>query len=229
MARNRATIDDKRREREANRPARKSLIMAFTPTPNAVRSSLRMTLHGENVINTLWHLLPSPAAAADLQAINTYLIAWWSNNIAANLSEDIVLVEVTSIAQDSSSAPSVSVGTVVEGGIIGGALPGNCCITLKFNTNARGRTGRGRNYISGLRETDVQGNQIDAARAEALRAGYDMLRTGTPPIVGMNWILASFQQDGVPRGQGQVRDIIGVQVVNLDIDSQRRRLTGRGT
>jgi hypothetical protein len=189
-----------------------------------------MVLHGQDVVNTLWfRKFPGGFSESDLGDLNTDLIDWWDTNVSPSLSSNLSLVEVTSTDQSSSSAPSVVTMTAVPGGLTGEAGPGSNCITIKFTTNERGRSGRGRNYISGLREVDVNGNTYDAGRISELVAGYDLLRTAPLLSGAAVWNVVSHFTAGSARESGYAIPITGVSVADNAIDSQRRRLTGRGS
>jgi hypothetical protein len=113
------------------------------------------------------------------------------------------------------------------------ALPNNVCLTVSFRTTARGRSFRGRNYISGLAEDQVVLNTVDSGTLTDIRDGYQDLMS----IAGaatVDWVVVSrfsgVDPDGdpVPRLSGLSTEISAVLIVDAIIDSQRRRLPTRG-
>lgn len=204
--------------------------MPFIPTTNVARSALRQVLFGQDVVNTLWFQSgPIGWNEQSLEDLNADIIGWWGTNIAPILSDELTLVEVTSTDQTTSIAPSVVTATVTPGTAAGNSLPGNVCVTIKFNTANRGRSGRGRNYVGGLRESDVIGNILGAVPLQALIDAYDLLRTNPLLSGAATWVVVSHYFEGAARQSGFAQPINSVGIADNAIDSQRRRLTGRGS
>lgn len=203
--------------------------MPFIPTPNVARCAVRYILHNQSVVNTLWFRkdigLQDPALAmADL---GNAISSWVETNLLSQFSTDVFFADVTATSQVSATAPSVVTVADLSGLAVGGAMPGNVCWTLKFSTAQRGRSGRGRNYISGMRETDVTGNQVNTTWAGNIYAAYNTL-ISLPPD-GWEWVVVSHYENLQPRIQGFAQTVLSASIVNYDVDSQRRRLTGRGS
>lgn len=203
--------------------------MAFIPTPGVARVAILQSLHAQDVVNTLWFDKTSLGSIEplDLSDLAIAIGGWWELQIAPLMSTDMSLVSVTATAQDSLIAPSVEEMTPASGTAVGSALPGSNCITVKFNTAFRGRSARGRNYVSGIREADVIGNVVDADFAADLVTAYNTLVSAPP--TGWNWVLVSHYTELEPREEGVFFDILSASIVDRNVDSQRRRLTGRGS
>ena len=184
----------------------------------------------EDVVNTLWFKsLGGNLDEAYLLSLNIELITWWGGSIAPQLSPDIQLVEVTSTDQTAITGSSVSSTAALAGTSTGASMPGSVCLTITFKTPFRGRSGRGRNYISGLREVDCGGNACDPDVASDLAQGYDELRT-SPLLTGdAVWGVVSHYSNGSPRASGLFQEITSTIVTDIFLDSQRRRLAGRGS
>jgi len=204
--------------------------MAFIPTPDCIRASIRQNLFGQDVVNTLWFSITGGGIGeVMLTDLANQLGLFWNVNFAPLYTSEMNLVDITCTDQDSSTAPSVTVPIVDNGQAIGPAAPGNVCFTIKFNTNQRGRSGRGRNYISGLREASITGNQLSQASADGWVDAYDLLRSA-PLLSGLAlWSVVSHYTNGAPRAAGFKQLITSVGYADLNLDSQRRRLTGRGS
>lgn len=203
--------------------------MAFINTPNVARCAIRYTLFGQDIVNTLWFRntvdnSQDPVVIADL-ALD--LANWAEANLLPELSEDISIQDVTATSQDTSTSPSVLQPISGVGGLAGASLPSTVCFTIKFNTAQRGRSGRGRNYIGGLRESDVAGNTFSSTRATAITAVYNTLISA--PFGNWEWVVVSFWEDLVERSQGFAQTVTVCTFANLFIDTQRRRNTGYGT
>jgi len=112
-------------------------------------------------------------------------------------------------------------------------LPNNVAVTVSFRTGLSGRFARGRNYVSGLSEDAVVLNTVDSAVLADIQAGYEALQDVASDNTS-TWVVVSrfsgVDGDGVPipRVEGVTTPITAVIIVDSIIDSQRRRLPGRG-
>lgn len=205
--------------------------MAFIPTADGVRVSVEFTLFGQTVVITLWFKGEAPATDTTLASLGTLLDTWVTGDLLPAMSADIAYTGLTLVAQDSSSAPALYMpkSPAVSGGRAATSMPGNVTYTIKFSTAQRGRSGRGRNYMPGISSDAVSGNQIAASLADEFVAAYqelaDMLETDG------NWthVVVSHQEDNVPRLAGLAQPVTSYSYADYDLDSQRRRLAGRGT
>lgn len=200
--------------------------MAFVPVPNCALFALRGTLHGAEWVNTLAFRAAQDFSPNALEDVANQLEAWWASQVAPQLSSDCVLNEIYGLSLESNVAPSLLrsvVGGAIAGGLNNPALPGSVALTVSFRTLARGRSGRGRNYVSGLCEVDVTGNAVSAPRAEALRVAYQNLLTAVDPFTYI-WVVISRQQDNVKLPVGVSRPVTSVVMVDNRVDSMRRRL-----
>jgi hypothetical protein len=203
--------------------------MAFIPVNNCVMAELRFTLDGQKVENTLYFQRASAWTAPLGVLLGDHLYTWWVDNMAASLTDSLTLdsVHVTDLTAVDGFAVDF-VPDVAETGVVGAtSVPNNCAICISFRTEARGRTGRGRNYIMGMPQTHVTLNTLDTADGIAFVAAYNAL----PTVAGASaatWVVVSRFLDSLPRDIGITRSITTVILLDLTIDSQRRRLPGRG-
>lgn len=204
--------------------------MAFVPVPNTGIFELRFSLWGQQIENTLAfeNSLPwDPSSLADqCQA----LYDWHVAELLPNLAADLVLREVYGTSLESDSAP---VGSYVPpvppaGGQIQTAEPGNVAFGVTFRTALRGRSYRGRNYVPGIPANQRVGNQVTASFSNLVVDAYTLLLDAYGDVIG-TWVIASRYHNNAPRVTGVAIPVSVAVAVNLDIDSQRRRLTGRGT
>jgi len=118
------------------------------------------------------------------------------------------------------SVVSAGVGTVAED-----ILPIQSAVVLTLRTLYRGRSARGRLYLTGFGKDQVNNNAYASGLIDDLLALFEGLIDDVAAI-GWTWVVASKQEDGVPRSA-----MIGRQIVDVDVrtgrpGSQRRR-TGR--
>jgi hypothetical protein len=210
--------------------------MPFVPVANTALVEFRMTANGQKVENTIWAEFPSPPAAADLTSLINACESWWVAEYATNVSSGVQLREISATSMDSATAPQVSLAPVSPtfGASTANIVPGNVTLTVSFRTALRGRSFRGRNYIVGLTEDQIAGNQA-VAGITSLWAGHYTALIAAIAGAGFEWVVVSrfsgvdpVTHDPIPRAAGITTPVISVVVVDDNLDSQRRRLTGRG-
>lgn len=203
--------------------------MPFVPAAETAQFNIRGTLHGEQVENTLYFANGDGWDSAQLATFGSYLLDWYTTNVRAYLSTGFVLREVYAVDLSAQDGPSATVTVENDpGGPLGAdALPGNVALCVSFRTAFRGRSRRGRNYISGFVETQVSANGISSGVVNAIVAGYqELLSIGTYPSI--QWVVVSRYQNKVQRTNALVTPVTAVLAVDNYVDSMRRRLPGRG-
>lgn len=204
--------------------------MAFIPVPNGMSLCFHFTSASQN-----WQFcltLRKSAGApedTDLQQAAGDAYSWWTSVLKPLLSTSTSLADITVADLTSQGAPQYvqTVGEAATG--TGSAVPLNACVVISGRTAKRGRSFRGRNYLSGLRDAilGVSMNAISTAFASTLAGAWGTLRT-TLDGHGYDHVIASKQQEGAPVSPAETNEVTAY-VVDTLIDSQRRRLTGRGT
>jgi len=204
--------------------------MAYIPVPDVAMVELRGNLFSQNIENTLYFEYSGPPSTTALEELGDAVAAWWIAEVVANLSSDYSYREAYVTDLSASTAPTyVALElTPVAGGNSSPSLPGNVAACISFRTPIRGRSGRGRNYLSGLGENAVTGNQFGSSTASALTFAYNLLVDGIEDMPGWTWVVVSRYTAGAPRALGVAYPITTAAFTDLNIDSQRRRLTGRG-
>jgi hypothetical protein len=203
--------------------------MAFIPVPNVVLAEIRMTLDFQRVENTLYFEFPAAPAPSDLVNLGDDLLAWYTALMAPLQSSFVALREIYLTDLTSSTGPthSVSPATLVTGGITGEVEPSNVTIATSFRTNQRGRSFRGRNYFVGVAAAQLAQNTFTPAFITSLKNVYDQLPASLP-LSDATWVVVSRFSNNAPRVAGIATPVSAVVVVDPTVDSQRRRLPGRG-
>lgn len=204
--------------------------MAFVPVAKTAMVELRYTHLDQRMENTLYFEFATTPSVADLTGLGTALATWWADNIAPLISQNCGLREVfvTDLTSNTSPAVSFVPDPIVFGAQTTDPMPGNVTIAIKFSSAGRGRSSRGRNYIVGLVETDVAGNRLGGPIITGLLAAYNAL-FDVATAIDVAWVIVSRFTDNAPRVAGETFPVISVQFVDDNVDSQRRRLAGRGT
>lgn len=210
--------------------------MPFVPVPDTALVEIREQANGQQVENTLWFTFPDPPDADALATLCNQLFTWWVTNLQPLKSSAVQLREIVATSMDSASAPvaAFSPPTLTIGGNTPNIVPNNVTMSVSFRTSSRGRSFRGRNYIIGLTEDQIAGNQVVAGVTGTWQAAYEEL-LASASTAGSIWVVASrfsgvdpVTHDPIPRATGITTPVTSVIVVDDNIDSARRRLTGRG-
>jgi hypothetical protein len=205
--------------------------MAFIPVDKVAQANIRALLFGQRIENTLYFSQPvSGWDGAALLAAATALSTWWNDNLLPLLSASYILQSV--FMRDLTSED----GDVVEwfgdngeaGADTNASAPSNVAFVVKFLTGLAGRSFRGRNYIGGLGAENYTANAVALSTVNGIIAAYQDLIDGLVADVG-TWVVVSRFSAGAPRTAGLASPILTVGYSDLFVDSQRRRLTGRGT
>jgi hypothetical protein len=210
--------------------------MPFVPVANTVLAELRMTADNQFVENTLYFEYLTLPTLTEMQTLGQALIDWWDANIAPLVWIGVELREVVVTALNSGTGLQATVVPAVTqlGELNVSALPMNVSLTISFRTGLRGRSFRGRNYIVGLVEGQTtSANEVVSATSAAFVDAYNLLLDFGQDI-GASWVVVSrfsgvdSNGDPIPRAAGVTTPITSVLVVDNIVDSQRRRLPGRG-
>jgi hypothetical protein len=204
--------------------------VTFIPTADVVKVDANARLFGQIIDNTLWFKFRAGAPTLeDLIALGATFNTFWVGTMLPVLSQDYKYLGCVVTDQSSDSAPAIEAPSSLEsGGVVDDSLAGGTCLCVTFLTGARGRSGRGRNYVSGVPQATRSGNLTTDAFAADLVAVYDAI-LGSPIDTDWEWSVVSHFTANAPRVAGLPQPVIGSRVADVNLDSQRRRLTGRGT
>lgn len=204
--------------------------MPFIPAIFTVEAEFRYLQSGQKTENRLFFEYVSDPSVSDMETLGAQLLDWWDDNLKPlqNTLTSLREIYITNLTTGFSPTVSIVPSTGNTGTLAGSVLPNNSTITISFRTEGRGRSSRGRNYAVGLVEPvlGVGGQTVLQSFADDLAAAYNVLTT--PPATDWTWSIVSFYTNGVPRAEGLVIPVQSAVVVDLDLDSQRRRLPGRG-
>lgn len=203
----------------------------FIPVPEVWKIDFFQELFDQRVSNTL-HVLDPGSLPTDTDRavyVTSRAIRAWVDNMLAEQSREISLrrVRVRHLGEQSGA----DLETEVPGGANGNqtidSLPGNVAFAVSLRTGLSGRSRRGRIYISGLPENGVTGNTLTGPYRGGLTAAVrglidDLVADELLPVI------VSYVTGGEYRPVGLVNRILSVVSTDGVVDSQRRRLTGRG-
>lgn len=204
-------------------------MAAFIPTVGGVRAELLYLLSGQQIENVFHVQYPTDVGTGTMGTLGTTLMTWWTAQLAAHLSEDISLrgCRLTDLSTFSSPVIEVLPGAPSAGTIVSPSLPNNTASVITSRTANRGRSYRGRTYIPGVPQTDQQTpTALSLAEITAFLTAFGNL---LPIITALGGFLGvrSTRTGHAPRAAGVITPITTFDA-NVDFDSQRRRLAGRG-
>jgi hypothetical protein len=203
----------------------------FIPAPNTASVEMIYNAGGQTVENVFHVRKASAYSLSDLQAVRALVLTWYASPWRNFVSGSVTLVRVRTKALDTAIAPMEDYA-VTSGGaglnVGGAASPNNVTYCIKLSTGLSGRSARGRWFFIGLNGATVA-SQVDVSSGfrDSVVGGLNTLRTNLL-AGGHTMCITSYRHDKVWRTTAVNYDIVSALTVDLHIDSQRRRLAGRG-
>lgn len=189
--------------------------------PTAYKVAVKGLYFGQLVENVWYVQGPDPF---DSSVANTVAGIFQTEyaNIQAALSQDysITEIEVTNLAGTASGSYILAITPPQPGTRVQDGMPGNVAFCVSLKTALSGRRFRGRKYFCGLGEADVTENAFDATQA-------GVILTGVTGLINALNISGNPLSVFSPTGLTLV-PVTSASAVDFFVDSQRRRLTGRG-
>lgn len=204
--------------------------MAFQPVPNTLQVQVVYQAGGQIVENVV-HFEKASPSLTDIESLTEALNAYLRSNFLPLLANTIQLIRLVSTMLDAvdgllyvstTSLPAAGAHTS------DGDLPNNNALCLTLTTGNRGRSARGRSFICGMADLRVTKNELDGDYvSDIANAWMNFLLVG----VDDGWVpvVVSRVTGGAPRTSGVTYQITGCVAQDNVIDSQRRRLPGRGS
>lgn len=204
--------------------------MAFTAGNRVCEVHVRGSLDNQRVENTLYFQHSTDINLDNLALLASDLIGYvrtdWLAQLPASYQlRELYLVDLTTATSESYTIPAEPEDI---GRLFGVALPNNVTFTVTFITAARGRSFRGRNYWPCLTEADVTNNQLSEARAGLIRNIYTFMVGDSTVSSNWTWGVFSRYQNKVQLNNGVFTACQSARYSDTVVDSQRRRLPGRG-
>lgn len=205
--------------------------MAFVPAPGIAEVQVRATYSGQQVMNRIMVDVLHTPTQGDLNTITAAVGAWWVGNVKALVAPTVSLREVYAKTLEVANGPQAtfSSGLPDAGTATGGGLPNSTSLAVSLRTGLTGRSARGRWFWYGFTEGQVTDNTVDSGVATSIVACIDNLLS---TITGLSSVpvIVSYISGGAPRVGGPVYfPITDALLVDPIVDSQRRRLPGRGS
>lgn len=201
--------------------------MAFITFNDVALMTLNWDIFGQRCQNTMYFFHSPGWSTLSLETAATLLGETFGNELEGEFSNSLTLSSVSyrdMTAEDSfvGEVPINIVGTRTSPG-----LPTNVTLSIKFLTGLAGRAKRGRNYFAGLTEDQVTGLAVIGSNVTNILAGYQAV-FDVMAGESYTWVVASRALvDPEVGGEGDIYQITSFATDGF-VDSQRRRLAGRG-
>lgn len=200
----------------------------FIPVSNTAEVRMVFATPGGQAQNVFHIEKTSDWLAEDLDDLAQGFESSWGANLSPFVGSDITLVEVIATDMSSANGPSVASAANITGTNSQLSLPSNATAVVSFRTGLRGRSYRGRLYHVGLRRDMVSGDTIVPVQVTGLRTQYQEFFGDVLTLIpNTTHVVVSRCEDGVWRTNGVTTPVLDYLVENT-VDSQRRRLKGRG-
>lgn len=210
--------------------------MPFVPVPGVVQVDVIYLWDSQRVENTMYFEKGDGWSLADIEDLLDNIRTFIGTELLPSLTSAIQLIELIGRLLDTASSIgfSLPINPPESGSIAAESMPNNVTYTVSLKTGLTGRSFRGRNYVPGMHVDAVTGNTVTSGFRSAVLNFYTALLTwaaanGTPMVVvsrysGVNPTTGK----PIPRTTGVATPIVSVTTFDSTVDSQRRRLPGRG-
>ena len=201
--------------------------MAFQSVGNSADIIITYQQNSVQVQNVLQAFLATEYSLADLQllanAVDLAVGNFWLPLQTLDCSYIRTTVRGLEFENDQEATQDFSAG---PGENINPGWPNQVTFAVKKQSGFTGRSARGRVYWIGLHRLQLQvdENKLNIVDADAVEAAVDSMRTA---ITGTIWqaVIVSRFTGGVQRPFGIVFNWTGSDAVDINVDTQRRRLT----
>lgn len=198
--------------------------------PGVVRVEMHFTYQGSKVMN-VYHIKDNnpPVDETDLHLYANTFKNWWLDIMRPAISRDATLTDVAARELiDGGIAVLESEGLPAAGTRDVTGAPGNVTLAIHWGTGLMGRSYHGRTYHIGLPNDQFANGHMLAPALATLLDHYNALRVALDnAFVAADFAVLSTVHGGFPRGTPIATPITGVAIDDA-LDSQRRRLPGRG-
>lgn len=204
--------------------------MEFIPAPGVAQFNLIYQTNGGTAQN-VFHVHQDSGAAWTETQLHTMCVlmgAWEQDTARAQRSNQVHNIEILARDLTVQNGAESSVDGEGLGLIASAAAPDSVTIAIKKNTGLVGRSFRGRTFWIGIPFTKVNGDVIDGTYVTAVVAALQALKDAVNATTGFHLCLLRSQNNGVKLNPRQEAPISSFLATDLNVDSQRRRLLGRG-
>lgn len=209
--------------------------MPFNAIANCAKVTLQHDFRGQECINDFWFLKSAGSITfLDLDGLAVAFGTRWGANVMPLLSSDLSLLSVTVRDYTVPNGLEVVEASGAGPGGAGDAFPNNVAACVSLRTGFAGRHYRGRIYLGGIPRTAVAENSYipdfvnGIITALGPFVGVGGVSPGWQLVVVAQWQVLTPHATPVPIPGGIVTPVQQFLFTDDVVDSQRRRLPGRG-
>lgn len=203
----------------------------FIPAPNCASVEIFYSANAVVCENVFHVNKASPYDNAALVALRNVVDTWDNTTWKGSRGNGASVFRIRCKALDTNSSPmdDYYLPTPRAGTIASPLTSGNSTLAFKLATNRAGRSYRGRWYLVGvtLANYGATANQYNVASANAIVSWLNLLKTNLA-AAGHTLGVLSYATNKAWRTTAHFEPATGYLIIDYNIDSQRRRLTGRG-
>lgn len=200
----------------------------FIPVPDTARVRMVYLSNGSVVMNVFYWKGDAPLIAADLSGLVDEVHTAWVANIKPRIINTTTLQYIEATALDTEPGPQVTATYNEAGGNTGTAAPNNVTLAIKFASGLTGRSSHGRMYWIGFSTSQISGDTVNPTTAAAMVTAVSTFFDAVETAVGLTHQIVSYCHAGAWRTTGVTTPVLSYLVTDDNLDSQRRRLAGRG-
>ena len=204
--------------------------MPFQPVPNTIQCDILFLYFGQRVENVIHVEVPGGVDAPTIDDTAITVRDWVEDSYLPLLVTGVTFlgVEAKNLSIEGGGTSFANPTPPGTGGSAGEGMPGGTAFCISLHTAESGRSHRGRIFAFGLNRSQVSGNQLLVGYAGSFVSALNDL-IALLITVDKLLVVVSRIADGVARLEGLTTPITTAVYTDLNIDSQRRRLTGRGS
>lgn len=204
--------------------------MAYIPVPLCAQLELIYSWASQQCETVLHYTKDDAWTPTQLQSLADVAITTWVANVRPWCGNTLSLTSVVATDLQSQSGASITRagGLPSAGTQTGDVLPNNCALVVTKRTQNRGRSFRGRIYHPAIPEAQISGNSPSGAYVTGVVNGWNafLALTIAGPLTAQLVVVSRFTNNS-PRVTGITTPVISLTSDGV-MDSQRRRLPGRG-
>lgn len=211
----------------------KGCFVAEVLNPLVVKLVDRGFCEGQEILNTTHWIIRGGGVWTPviMDQLGDAYADWWGTNmqgltVAGYVKSEIV---ITQLAVNGFQR-IITDGLPLSGSLVGDGLPLNVAACVTLSTGRSGRAGRGRFYAGCLGEGATTGSRFSAGFVNSINSAFDALVnleavSGDPQFA---LVVYSTELNSLPRPTGLATEVTSAYLRDNVVDSQRRRLPGRG-
>lgn len=199
------------------------------PVTGVMRTELRYTLGGQQCENVLhWELTTLGPQIEDVAILGAKLVNWWDTYVKPYVSPNCILnnIKITNLDTATGFQAEYTTGLPIAGTSNATFLPNHVTLAVRLATAARGKSTTGRLFWPQISSGNVTNNVVDSTLTGEIKTALEaLLAIGFSADYKL--AIVSYIAGHALRLSPLVTDVLSVAVENI-LDSQRRRLPGRG-